>query len=147
MVLAAAIVLGLPTVAYTGVSGSTFGASSTTDRSHRIALDTQPALSAHGGGTGGHGQAGGAGAAGGAPGTDPSLAPNPGDPGAGPSDPVGGAPGGPGGGGGAPGGGGGNPLPPGNGTCQVDAKLVPSCGVLWGVAPGAYSSTPRDQAL
>src|SRR6201992_1869921 len=67
MVLAAAIVLGLPTIAYTGVNASTFGATSNSDAStHHIALDTQPALSAHGGGTGGHGRAGGAGAAGGA---------------------------------------------------------------------------------
>src|SRR5215467_5293160 len=54
MVLSAAIVLGLPTVAYTAVNGSAFGGSSSvTDRTHRIALDTQPALSAHGGGAGG----------------------------------------------------------------------------------------------
>src|SRR5215831_15638315 len=65
MVVAAAIVLGLPPIAYTGVMGSTLGAS-TADTAHHVALDTQPALSAHGGGTGGHGQAGGAGAAGGA---------------------------------------------------------------------------------
>jgi hypothetical protein len=31
--------------------------------------------------------------------------------------------------------------------CAVAAKLVPTCGVLWGVAPGAHTSTPRDMAL
>jgi beta-mannanase len=31
--------------------------------------------------------------------------------------------------------------------CTVDAKLVPSCGVLWGAAAGGFSDTPRDQAL
>ncbi|NJC85584.1 DNRLRE domain-containing protein [Planosporangium mesophilum] len=31
--------------------------------------------------------------------------------------------------------------------CTVDAKLVPSCGVLWGAAAGGFSTTPRDQAL
>ncbi len=34
-----------------------------------------------------------------------------------------------------------------SGSCTLSAKLVPSCGVLQGVAPGAYSSTPRTQAL
>jgi beta-mannanase len=29
----------------------------------------------------------------------------------------------------------------------VDAKLVPSCNVLWGAAAGGFSDTPRDQAL
>jgi hypothetical protein len=33
------------------------------------------------------------------------------------------------------------------GQCTVDAKLVPSCNVLWGAAAGGFSSTPRDQAL
>ena len=31
--------------------------------------------------------------------------------------------------------------------CVVDAKLVPSCGVLWGAAAGGFSDVPRDQAL
>jgi hypothetical protein len=31
--------------------------------------------------------------------------------------------------------------------CTVDAKLVPSCNVLWGAAAGGFSETPRDQAL
>jgi len=31
--------------------------------------------------------------------------------------------------------------------CTVDAKLVPSCGVLWGAAAGGFSSAPRDTAL
>ncbi|GAA2579277.1 hypothetical protein GCM10010399_06290 [Dactylosporangium fulvum] len=37
------------------------------------------------------------------------------------------------------------PADPGN--CTVDAKLVPSCGVLWGAAAGGFSDVPRDQAL
>jgi hypothetical protein len=37
--------------------------------------------------------------------------------------------------------------PPAPGTCAVDAKLVPSCGVLWGAAAGGFSDTPRDEAL
>ena len=32
-------------------------------------------------------------------------------------------------------------------TCTVDAKLVPSCNILWGAAAGGFSETPRDQAL
>jgi hypothetical protein len=32
-------------------------------------------------------------------------------------------------------------------NCTVDAKLVPSCNVLWGAAAGGFSETPRDQAL
>ncbi|MFC4071455.1 glycoside hydrolase family 26 protein [Actinoplanes subglobosus] len=32
-------------------------------------------------------------------------------------------------------------------NCVTDAKLVPSCGVLWGGAAGGFTSTPRDQAL
>ena len=39
------------------------------------------------------------------------------------------------------------PLPTQPGTCTVDAKLVPSCGVLWGAAAGGFSDTPRDEAL
>ena len=31
--------------------------------------------------------------------------------------------------------------------CTVDAKLVPTCNVLWGSAAGGFSDTPRDQAL
>ena len=31
--------------------------------------------------------------------------------------------------------------------CTVDAKLVPSCGVLWGAAAGGFSTAPRDTAL
>jgi hypothetical protein len=31
--------------------------------------------------------------------------------------------------------------------CTVSAKLVPSCGVWWGVAPKAHTSIPRDTAL
>ncbi|MEV4514867.1 DNRLRE domain-containing protein [Dactylosporangium sp. NPDC049525] len=33
------------------------------------------------------------------------------------------------------------------GGCAVDAKLVPSCGVLWGAAAGGFSDVPRDEAL
>jgi beta-mannanase len=33
------------------------------------------------------------------------------------------------------------------GRCVTDAKLVPSCGVLWGAAAGGFSTTPRDEAL
>jgi hypothetical protein len=32
-------------------------------------------------------------------------------------------------------------------NCTTDRKLVPSCGVLWGVAPGAHTQMPRGQAL
>jgi beta-mannanase len=32
-------------------------------------------------------------------------------------------------------------------VCTVDAKLVPSCNILWGAAAGGFSETPRDQAL
>jgi hypothetical protein len=32
-------------------------------------------------------------------------------------------------------------------ACTVDAKLVPSCGVLWGAAAGGFSNAPRDEAL
>jgi hypothetical protein len=31
--------------------------------------------------------------------------------------------------------------------CAVNAKLVPSCNLLWGAAAGGFSETPRDQAL
>jgi beta-mannanase len=33
------------------------------------------------------------------------------------------------------------------GECATDAKLVPSCGVLWGGAAGGFTDAPRDQAL
>jgi hypothetical protein len=32
-------------------------------------------------------------------------------------------------------------------ACRVDAKLVPSCGVLWGAAAGGFSDAPRDASL
>ena len=31
--------------------------------------------------------------------------------------------------------------------CVTDAKLVPSCGVLWGAAAGGFTNLPRDQEL
>jgi hypothetical protein len=31
--------------------------------------------------------------------------------------------------------------------CRVSAQLVPSCGVLWGVAAGAYSAVARERAV
>src|SRR5581483_9868256 len=31
--------------------------------------------------------------------------------------------------------------------CTVGAKLVPTCGMLWGVAPGAHTAGSREQAL
>jgi hypothetical protein len=34
-----------------------------------------------------------------------------------------------------------------NPVCTVDAKLMPSCNILWGAAAGGFSATPRDQAL
>jgi beta-mannanase len=37
------------------------------------------------------------------------------------------------------------PVTPGN--CTVGAKLVPTCGVLWGAAAGGFSDVPRDEAL
>ncbi|MEU8661063.1 glycoside hydrolase family 26 protein [Actinoplanes philippinensis] len=30
------------------------------------------------------------------------------------------------------------------GSCAADAKLVPSCGVMWGGAAGGFTSKPRD---
>jgi beta-mannanase len=33
------------------------------------------------------------------------------------------------------------------GHCAVNAKLVPSCGELWGVAPGAFTDQKRTDAL
>src|SRR5205814_2021411 len=32
-------------------------------------------------------------------------------------------------------------------VCTTDAKLVPSCGVLWGAAAGGFTTVPRDDAL
>ena len=32
-------------------------------------------------------------------------------------------------------------------TCVTDAKLVPSCNVLWGAAAGGFTKLPRDQEL
>jgi hypothetical protein len=32
-------------------------------------------------------------------------------------------------------------------ACTTGAKLVPTCGVLWGAAAGGFTSTPRDKAL
>ena len=31
--------------------------------------------------------------------------------------------------------------------CVTDAKMVPSCGVLWGAAAGGFTDAPRDAAL
>ncbi|MEV0132017.1 endoglucanase [Dactylosporangium sp. NPDC050688] len=31
--------------------------------------------------------------------------------------------------------------------CGLNAKLVPGCGLLWGVAPGAFTDLPASQAL
>ena len=48
---------------------------------------------------------------------------------------------------------GGRPLPeppataPGGGTCHTGKKLVPTCGVLWGVAPGAFTDARGKKAL
>ncbi|HEU5107971.1 MAG TPA: DNRLRE domain-containing protein [Micromonosporaceae bacterium] len=39
------------------------------------------------------------------------------------------------------------PTTPPPAECTVDAKLVPSCNILWGAAAGGFSETPRDQAL
>ena len=39
------------------------------------------------------------------------------------------------------------PTKPPAGECATDAKLVPSCGVLWGGAAGGFTDAPRDQAL
>ncbi|WP_240670344.1 DUF7594 domain-containing protein [Actinoplanes solisilvae] len=32
-------------------------------------------------------------------------------------------------------------------NCVTGAKLVPTCGVLWGAAAGGFTTVPRDQAL
>jgi hypothetical protein len=34
-----------------------------------------------------------------------------------------------------------------NKNCTVNAELVPNCGLLWGVAPGAYTDQPASKAL
>jgi beta-mannanase len=39
------------------------------------------------------------------------------------------------------------PATPAPAKCTVDARLVPSCGVLWGGAAGGFTDTPRDEAL
>jgi Glycosyl hydrolase family 26 len=36
---------------------------------------------------------------------------------------------------------------PGGGPCRTGVKLVPTCGVLWGVAPGAFTDKRGVQAL
>jgi len=36
---------------------------------------------------------------------------------------------------------------PGSRTCTLDDRLVPRCGVLWGVAPGAFTDLPATRAL
>ncbi|MGW4945993.1 CBM96 family carbohydrate-binding protein [Actinoplanes sp. NPDC004185] len=39
------------------------------------------------------------------------------------------------------------PIDPPQGDCVTGAKLVPSCGVLWGAAAGGFTDAPRDEAL
>jgi beta-mannanase len=39
------------------------------------------------------------------------------------------------------------PADPPKGDCVTGAKLVPSCGVLWGAAAGGFTDAPRDEAL
>ncbi|MFC3733815.1 CBM96 family carbohydrate-binding protein [Actinoplanes nipponensis] len=39
------------------------------------------------------------------------------------------------------------PVDPPQGECVTGAKLVPSCGVLWGAAAGGFTDAPRDEAL
>ncbi|WP_432830299.1 CBM96 family carbohydrate-binding protein [Dactylosporangium sp. CA-092794] len=39
------------------------------------------------------------------------------------------------------------PAPTTPSDCAVGAKLVPTCGVLWGAAAGGFSDVPRDEAL
>jgi beta-mannanase len=39
------------------------------------------------------------------------------------------------------------PTPTKPAECTVDAKLVPTCNILWGAAAGGFTTTPRDQAL
>lgn len=127
--IVAAFIIGLPTVAYTGVVATTaIGDHIAADRKHHLANDLQPAI--------GRGRGGG-----------PDISLGPGLPGPSGSAGIPIGPGGPGDGGGpgGPGNGGGG----GGGTsgCQVDKLLVPSCGVLWGVAAGAFTGTPTDVAL
>jgi hypothetical protein len=35
----------------------------------------------------------------------------------------------------------------GSGSCRTGKKLIPSCGVLWGVAPGAFTAKSGSEAL
>lgn len=39
------------------------------------------------------------------------------------------------------------PAPAGGPVCRVGPKLVPTCGVLWGAAAGAFTDTPNDVAV
>jgi beta-mannanase len=39
------------------------------------------------------------------------------------------------------------PATPTTQRCTTDAKLIPSCGVLWGAAAGGFTSAPRDTEL
>jgi hypothetical protein len=39
------------------------------------------------------------------------------------------------------------PTPPAGTDCTVNAKLVPTCGIVWGAEAGAFSSTPSDTAV
>ena len=39
------------------------------------------------------------------------------------------------------------PAEPRRGTCRTGAKLVPTCGILWGVAPGAFTDQRGRTAL
>jgi hypothetical protein len=39
------------------------------------------------------------------------------------------------------------PIPELRKGCRVDTRLVPDCGLLWGVAPGAFTDQPASQAL
>jgi hypothetical protein len=41
----------------------------------------------------------------------------------------------------------GGPRPPVTENCRTGAKLVPTCGILWGVAPGAFTDQRGVQAL
>lgn len=40
-----------------------------------------------------------------------------------------------------------NTIVGGSGSCRTGRKLVPSCGVLWGVAPGAFTDKRGSEAL
>jgi hypothetical protein len=70
-----------------------------------------------------------------APGATPTAPPGSTVPGVAPTAPGGPRPAGPG----APG--------AGTGPCRTGVKLVPTCGVLWGVAPGAFTDTRGRRAL